>query len=189
MNNRNLSATPTIAQCVGQWKLRRYKLFFNSKGLVRPQFWSKLKKFHFWLVKNRQSFVPNIFIYRIGQIFVETPAKNMKGWSDKSKIWCSSSIVENGGQGTHFLICQFLKGLTHCASSLSECLENLHWYQWLYDGYNGFPMVSGPENTGKDVFFSNGLWSRDSWSRDSWYQWFSLATIGRNGFSMVSNGS
>ena len=25
------------------------------------------------------------------------------------------SIAENGGQGTHFLISQFLKGLTHCA--------------------------------------------------------------------------
>ena len=39
--------------------------------------------------QNRQSFVPNIFLYRIGQIFVDIFAKNMKGWSEKSKIWCS----------------------------------------------------------------------------------------------------
>ena len=41
------------------------------------------------MVKYRQGFVPNIFLYRIGQIFVDIFAKNMKGWSDKSKILCS----------------------------------------------------------------------------------------------------
>ena len=28
------------------------------------------------------------FLYRISQIFVDIFAKNMKGWSEKSKIWC-----------------------------------------------------------------------------------------------------
>ena len=30
------------------------------------------------------------------------------------------STTENGGQGTHFLISQFLKGLTHCAVEKSQ---------------------------------------------------------------------
>ena len=54
----------------------------------------QIEKFHFWLVKNRQSFVPNIFLYRISQIFVDIFAKNMKGWSEKSKIWC----IEQSGR-------------------------------------------------------------------------------------------
>ena len=40
------------------------------------------------MVKNHQSFVPNIFLYGIIQIFVDIFTKNMKGWSDKSKILC-----------------------------------------------------------------------------------------------------
>ena len=32
------------------------------------------------------------------------------------------SIAENGGQGTHFLISQILKGLTHCALTIYDAL-------------------------------------------------------------------
>ena len=54
----------------------------------------QIKKFHLWLINNHQSFVPNIFLYRIIQIFVDIFAKNMKGWSDKSKILC----IEQSGR-------------------------------------------------------------------------------------------
>ena len=52
----------------------------------------QILKFHFWLVDNRQSFLPNSFLYRISQIFVDIFAKNMKGWSEKSKILCIEQL-------------------------------------------------------------------------------------------------
>ena len=39
-------------------------------------------------LKFYQSFVPNILLYRISQIFEDIFAKNMNGWSKKSKITC-----------------------------------------------------------------------------------------------------
>ena len=57
-------------------KIKEIKVF-KSKGLVFAQFWSKFKN------------STSSSLYRIGQIFVHIFAKNMKGWSDKSKIWCS----------------------------------------------------------------------------------------------------
>ena len=48
----------------------------------------QILKFHFWLVDNHQSFLPNSFLYRTSQIFLDIFAKNMNGWSDKSKILC-----------------------------------------------------------------------------------------------------
>ena len=54
----------------------------------------QILKFHFWLVDNHQSFLPNSFLYRTSQIFVDIFAKNMNGWSDKSKILC----IEQSGR-------------------------------------------------------------------------------------------
>ena len=72
----------------------------------------QIEKFHFWLVKNRQSFVPNIFLYRIGQIFVDIFAKNMKGWSGKSKILC----IEQSGRAE-----KNTRKQKFCLSSPSQC--------------------------------------------------------------------
>jgi len=43
-----------------------------------------------------QNFVPNIFLGLISQIFLDLLAKNMKGWSGNSEIWCveQSSLAE-----------------------------------------------------------------------------------------------
>ena len=69
-------------------KIKEIKVF-KSKGLVFAQFWSKFKNSTSGWSKTARALFQIYFLYRIGQIFVHIFAKNMKGWSDKSKIWCS----------------------------------------------------------------------------------------------------
>ena len=61
------------------------------------------------------------FGYQISQIFVDSFAKNLKGWSDNSKIWPVTHV-------SNMRPCKeigFLKGLTQCAVGL--CRIPWHW--------------------------------------------------------------
>ena len=70
-------------------KIKEIKVF-KSKGLVFAQFWSKFKNSTSgWSTTTRALF--QIFFYRINQIFLDIFAKNMKGWSGKSKICIEQS--------------------------------------------------------------------------------------------------
>ena len=40
----------------------------------------------------RKIFVPNIFFYKIIQIYLDLFAKNMNGWSGNSEIWCAEQL-------------------------------------------------------------------------------------------------
>ena len=73
--------------------------------------------------------MPNIFLYRIGQIFVDIFAKNMKGWSGKSKILC----IEQSGRAE-----KDTRKQKFCLSSPPQCkfFPNFFlspWYLKIFD--------------------------------------------------------
>ena len=72
-------------------KIKEIKVF-KSKDLVFAQFWSKSKNSTSGLSTTTRALFQIFFLYRISQIFVHIFAKNMKGWSGKSKILCIEQL-------------------------------------------------------------------------------------------------
>ena len=101
-----------------------------------------------WLQQKQRAFWRKKISQKMRTILSSSPQKIYLEKSHYFKGFCcfSIAIAVNGGQGTHFLISQILKGLTHCA---------LYWIL-LWPGLWAMNIQNKFADCGKE--FSSPIW-------------------------------